>query len=101
MAGAKGVLLVSWLLLFAAFGAAFPASRKSTVSSIHKQLRLTKDPRTDTEDHKWPSTCGRRTKDRNPIASDILKAAIDAIDGNLIVTKQNIAKSWNVELNGR
>lgn len=51
--------------------------------------------------HNWPSTCGRRTHDRNPIASDILRAAIEAIDGNMIVTKQNIQHSWNAALNGQ
>eukprot|EP00873_Tetraselmis_striata_P009421 jgi/Tetstr1/429685/TSEL_019581.t1 len=64
-------------------------------------LRLSQDPRMQEDMHNWPSTCGRRTHDRNPIASDILKAAIEAIDGNMIVTKQNIQHSWNAALNGQ
>eukprot|EP00873_Tetraselmis_striata_P013604 jgi/Tetstr1/433868/TSEL_023049.t1 len=100
-AGPARALLVYAVLALAARAGAFPASRKTTVSSIHKQLRLSQDPRMQEDMHNWPSTCGRRTHDRNPIASDILRAAIEAIDGNMIVTKQNIQHSWNAALNGQ
>jgi len=94
------VLSLVWTCLHFSLAANQPLNkdREPPQSQIHRQLKLPKDFKPP---NLWPSTCGRKTQDRNPVASDLLQAAHEVIGDNMIVTKANRDFSWNSNLNGR